>query len=571
MQTGLIHGTGMSYLGGEIRIVSPVLAGDTIRVTVTISDKRETKKPDRGIVTLHAYRHQPAWRRGAGGAGQAHDQAGAREGVMRVLGRGGPRAAPRRPADVIRAVEGAFREHAAGRARTLPRAVLPMRGDGLFLAMVGSLPRLGARSAPSSSTVAWRQTAGAVFPRSTPLYLLTDPETGVPLALMEAGFLTAIRTGAASALAARYLARRDSKVVACFGAGVQARYQLLCLRSGVPHRARHAWWDARPRAPAPSPPQMRARARAFPWRSTRDRRAAVAEADLVTCATTSPDPRLRWPGRPARHPRGRGGRLPAATTRELDTALVRRASVVVVDTYEGAWEEAGDSSFPSRPAPSRAAMSGPSWRAGRRPEARAADPRDGDHPLQVRRLRPRRCGHRASGLSSSREAANVGTRGGALSDCRAHRPDQRLAGRGPQAPGRVGGGHGAAASPATPIATSSTTAAPTARSASSPMELIRTLQAEGHPIAPGQHRREPHRGGTRLETRSAPGAACSSASTVLVEVTRYTSPCGNIRAVVPRGRLRARLPEAPPGREPRLRARAPDGAIRRGDPVRLLP
>src|SRR5687767_9805122 len=51
MQTGLIHGTGMSYLGSDIRTVAPVLAGDTIRVTVTITDKRETKKPDRGIVT----------------------------------------------------------------------------------------------------------------------------------------------------------------------------------------------------------------------------------------------------------------------------------------------------------------------------------------------------------------------------------------------------------------------------------------------------------------------------------------------------------------------------------------
>ncbi|MCI0547248.1 MAG: MaoC family dehydratase N-terminal domain-containing protein [Candidatus Rokubacteria bacterium] len=51
MQTGLIHGTGMSYLGGEIRIVAPVLSGDTIRVTVAITDKRETKKADRGIVT----------------------------------------------------------------------------------------------------------------------------------------------------------------------------------------------------------------------------------------------------------------------------------------------------------------------------------------------------------------------------------------------------------------------------------------------------------------------------------------------------------------------------------------
>jgi len=61
MQTGLIHGTGMSYLGGEIRIVSPVLEGDTLRVSVTITDKRETKKPDRGIVT---YRHEATNQRG---------------------------------------------------------------------------------------------------------------------------------------------------------------------------------------------------------------------------------------------------------------------------------------------------------------------------------------------------------------------------------------------------------------------------------------------------------------------------------------------------------------------------
>src|SRR5262245_42948184 len=55
MQTGLIHGTGMAYLGGELRIVAPVLEGDTIRVEVEIVDKRDTKKTDRGIVT---YRHR---------------------------------------------------------------------------------------------------------------------------------------------------------------------------------------------------------------------------------------------------------------------------------------------------------------------------------------------------------------------------------------------------------------------------------------------------------------------------------------------------------------------------------
>lgn len=61
IQTGLIHGTGMSYLGGEIRIVAPVLAGDTIRVAVSITDKRETKKADRGIVS---YRHEVTNQRG---------------------------------------------------------------------------------------------------------------------------------------------------------------------------------------------------------------------------------------------------------------------------------------------------------------------------------------------------------------------------------------------------------------------------------------------------------------------------------------------------------------------------
>ena len=55
MQTGLIHGTGMAWLGGEIKVVAPVLEGDTIRVDVEVVDKRETKKADRGIVT---YRHR---------------------------------------------------------------------------------------------------------------------------------------------------------------------------------------------------------------------------------------------------------------------------------------------------------------------------------------------------------------------------------------------------------------------------------------------------------------------------------------------------------------------------------
>lgn len=61
MQTGMIHGTGMAWLGADIRVVAPVLEGDTLQVDIEIVDKRETKKPDRGIVT---YRHQVLNQRG---------------------------------------------------------------------------------------------------------------------------------------------------------------------------------------------------------------------------------------------------------------------------------------------------------------------------------------------------------------------------------------------------------------------------------------------------------------------------------------------------------------------------
>jgi acyl dehydratase len=61
MQTGLIHGTGMAWLGGEIRVLAPVLEGDTLTVEVEVVDKRETKKPDRGVVT---YRHEVTNQRG---------------------------------------------------------------------------------------------------------------------------------------------------------------------------------------------------------------------------------------------------------------------------------------------------------------------------------------------------------------------------------------------------------------------------------------------------------------------------------------------------------------------------
>ena len=258
---------------------------------------------------------------------------------MRILGR---RDLERllTPADVITAVEGAFREAAAGRAATLPRAVLPMRGAGLFLGMVGALPRRRALGTKLVTVVPKNRSRG--LPTLHASYLLTDPETGVPLALMEAGFLTAIRTGAASALAARYLARKDSRTIACFGASIQARYQLLCFQAVFP--VERVVVIGRDQGRARTFVETMSNDMGVAVELSRDRRAAVAAADIITCATTSRSPVFDGRDvRPGTHVDAVGAFRP--DTREIDTGLVRRA-YLVVDTYHGAWEEAGDVLIP---------------------------------------------------------------------------------------------------------------------------------------------------------------------------------------------------------------------------------
>jgi ornithine cyclodeaminase len=72
------------------------------------------------------------------------------------------------------------------------------------------------------------------LPRGTGLFILNDSWKGIPLAVMDCTFLSAMRTGAVTGLGAKYLARADSKTVAMIGAGVQARTQLEALKVTVP-------------------------------------------------------------------------------------------------------------------------------------------------------------------------------------------------------------------------------------------------------------------------------------------------------------------------------------------------
>ena len=252
------------------------------------------------------------------------------------------------PRDVIDALAEAFRRHAGGGTLVPPRGATRVTDDGVLLVMpavtrsVADDGALGVLAAKLVTYYGDNRARG--YPTIHGLCVLMDATTGEPLSLLEGTVLTAMRTGAASALAARYLARVDCRRVVCFGAGVQAGFQLRCLAAVLPIEEVEVVG------------RDRERARAFVERTGRelgvrvvlasDPPAAVARADLVTCATTSATPIVAGADlRPGTHVDAVGAFRP--DTREVDTETVRRARVVV-DTYAGALEEAGDVLIPLR-------------------------------------------------------------------------------------------------------------------------------------------------------------------------------------------------------------------------------
>jgi len=244
------------------------------------------------------------------------------------------------PGDVVKALEAAFRQYAEGSYRVLPRQAMAVSPNGLLLLMPSALLKSGALGTKLVAFYGSNRERG--LPTLYAAYLLLDLETGAPLALMEGGFLTGIRTAAASALAARFLARPDSRGVACLGAGVQAGFQLRCLAT--------LFTLERVLVVGRTPARARAFAEAMtnalgvPVALAASAREAVSQADLITCATTSPTPVFDGKDlRPGSHVDAVGAFRPE--TREVDTETVRRARVVV-DTYTGAQAEAGDLLIP---------------------------------------------------------------------------------------------------------------------------------------------------------------------------------------------------------------------------------
>lgn len=169
------------------------------------------------------------------------------------------------------------------------------------------------------------------------VYLLLDATTGQPRAVLDGVTLTLRRTAAASALAARYLARSDARRLALVGAGALSAH-LARAHAEVRPIEEVAVWN---RTPARAEAVARQLAgEGIRARATLDLEAAVRDADVISCATMSATPVVRgaWL-KPGAHLDLVGGYTPAM--READDEAVRRARVYV-DTRAGAGKEAGD-------------------------------------------------------------------------------------------------------------------------------------------------------------------------------------------------------------------------------------
>jgi ornithine cyclodeaminase/alanine dehydrogenase-like protein (mu-crystallin family) len=228
------------------------------------------------------------------------------------------------PGDVVSIVEESFRRTAAGEVVIQPRLRLPLEGGAL--ALMGAVDRgLG---------IAGVKTYAAAGGRSSFVVVLFDAARTECIGVIEADELGRLRTGAASAVAAKYLARPGASRLGVIGCGFQAETQVACIRAAVPGISEVVVYCRTGERLA----AFCARVGAEPAETANE---AVGEADVVVTATTSKDPVLRgdWL---------RDGALVCAiganhpSRRELDDAVLSRASFVCCDARDAARLESGD-------------------------------------------------------------------------------------------------------------------------------------------------------------------------------------------------------------------------------------
>jgi alanine dehydrogenase len=242
--------------------------------------------------------------------------------------------------DCMKVVEKAFSELASG------TAVLPLRinitpPDGLALYMPAYLKEMGALAC-KVVTVYKNNPTKHNMPTTIGKVLLQNPETGDVICIMDGGYLTAVRTGAASGVATAHLARKDKgQVAGIFGAGVQAKMQLWGVATARKLSKAYVY-DKIDEAAAKFAREMGAKLHLDVIKV--DSPDKILEADIICAATSSPTP--IFDGKKVKkgtHINGIGSHTPGA--RELDAEIIKR-SKLVADSREACLKEAGDIMIP---------------------------------------------------------------------------------------------------------------------------------------------------------------------------------------------------------------------------------
>ncbi|MEZ5457822.1 MAG: ornithine cyclodeaminase family protein [Steroidobacteraceae bacterium] len=237
----------------------------------------------------------------------------------------------------IEALAPAMIATSAGEADLPLRTHLPIRGTaGKLVVMPGALTP--AKVFGLKIVSKFPRPAGDPHGSHVGMVVVFDADTGLPLAMLEGGTLTEIRTAAASALATRELSRPDASVLAVLGTGAQAKWHALAMPAVRAIREIRIWGRSLPRAEALAAQLRRTGGpEVIPMA---DAETTVRGADIVCTTTSSPTPILQgaWLS-PGMHLNLVGSAIP--TTAEVDTECVRRARFYV-DSRRSAAAEAGE-------------------------------------------------------------------------------------------------------------------------------------------------------------------------------------------------------------------------------------
>ena len=182
--------------------------------------------------------------------------------------------------EIVAAVQMVFEEKGKGRTEMPPKPGIHPLEDAFIHAMPAFVPAINA--AGMKWIAGYPQNAEAGLPYINGLVILNDPETGIPICVMDGCWITAKRTGAATAVAASYLARQESEVLGVLGCGVQGRSNLEALKTLFPISRCRAY-DVDPSAASAYAKEM-GELHKIPVEPVDDPRQAVSGCDIVVTA-----------------------------------------------------------------------------------------------------------------------------------------------------------------------------------------------------------------------------------------------------------------------------------------------